>query len=80
MACLGELLFYFSNVDTPSNPAQLWPQAAKVVHSVTNLLSPEDDAYARHYAAKTIDNLVTGSGFWVQCFCTENVALALLKV
>jgi hypothetical protein len=79
-ASLGELLFYFSNADPPSHPEATWPQAAAIVADVARLLrTPDEDAAARHYAAKAVDNLMTGSDFWAGQFACEDTAVALLE-
>ena len=80
IASLGELLFYFCNCDAPANPSATWPTAESIVQEVARLLGPEEDAVARHYAAKAVDNLMTGEDFWAQQFKAPEIALALLEV
>lgn len=84
MAALAELLFYLSTTDPTTgsgNPSASWPLAPEIVSDVVHLLRSDDDAVARHYAAKAIDNIATIDGsFWAEQFLSPETAAALVLV
>ena len=91
MAALGELLFYVATqaqeagmVSGAGNGGRVRPSPWHIPHEVvgamTQLLRPGEDEVAAHYAAKTIENVASGTGEWPTRVSTVEMATNLASL
>jgi serine/threonine-protein kinase ULK4 len=81
MAALGELLFYVATQKRPDAP-QVWGITDRVVDVFIDTLEREEDEITKHYACKSIENIVSHeSSTWIrEAFAECRVASILFSI
>mmetsp|Transcript_26281 Transcript_26281/g.44331 ORF Transcript_26281/g.44331 Transcript_26281/m.44331 type:complete len:1505 (+) Transcript_26281:148-4662(+) len=90
LAALGEIVFYISAQEDDGNDStgtenavdlKKWVLPQAVVTVLTKALGDESDEISRHYAAKTIENVLAQGGLLArQKFCTFEIAFRMLEL
>jgi len=80
MATLGELLFYVATQQRP-DAAEVWGVTDSVIDVFLRTLKYETDEITKHYACKTVENIVSHEGAsWSDAFTQCRTAKLLFEV
>jgi serine/threonine-protein kinase ULK4 len=80
MATLGELLFYVATQQRP-DAAEVWGVTDSVIEVFIRTLKYEEDEITKHYACKTIENIVSHEGAsWSDAFTECRTAILLFAI
>ena len=81
MAALGELSFYVATQKRPDAP-QVWGSTDRVIDVFIDTLEREEDEVTKHYACKSIENIVSHeASTWIrEAFAECRVASILFSI
>ena len=80
MAALGELSFYVAHQQRSDAP-QVWGITQGVIDVIINTLENEEDEITKHYACKSVDNILSQGSSWIQeAFASCRVTAILISI